>query len=145
MVTEAVLGTARGAGRRGCAGRTPMGSGPPHPPPFLYIKRPTGGRAEGGSGEPRLDTVGSSSPAPQFLGGHLPSLHAHSHTRDFPFSLSMDLLTVSGDCAVAPRGARRKGEAFAVQLGRSRGRRGLFSFAAWAHQGLSLRRGRWFG
>jgi len=95
------------------------------PPAFPVHKETDGWEGMGGSGEPRPDTVGSSSPAPRFLGGHRPFLHAHSHTRDFPFSLSMNLLTVSGDCAVAPRGARRKGEAFAVQLGRSRGRRGL--------------------
>lgn len=136
MVTEGCAG--HGAGRRGGAGPTPMGSGPS--PPFPVHKE-----TEGRELPPRAQSALPAPPLTQFLGGHLPFLHALSHTRDFPSSLSVDLQTVSGDCARAPRGARLKGEALAVQLGRCRsvrkGKWGFPSFAAWPHQGLSLRRG----
>lgn len=97
MVTEAVLGAARGARRRGCAGRTPMGSGPSA---FPVHKETDGERGSAALENPQPGHGRLFQPAAQFLGGHLPFFHAHSHTRDFPSSLSMDLLTVSGDCAV---------------------------------------------
>lgn len=95
MLTGAVLGTARGAGGEGARGADPVGSGPP---PFLNRKRPataTAGKGSGGSGAPPPPPpgpVGSASPAPAFPGG---ASLSYTHTRDFPSSLSMDLLLVA--------------------------------------------------
>lgn len=140
MLTGAVLGTARGAGGEGARGADPVGSGPP---PFLNRKRPataTAGKGSGGSGAPPPPPGpgGLCQPRPCVSRGRLPFLHAHSRFPVQPFNGS----SVSGDCSVAPRGARLQGEAFAVQLGRLRGAgKGDWSFpstAAWPHRGLSL-------
>lgn len=105
-MAEAVLGTVRvGWGEARGQGTDPEGaesSTSPHPP-FLNIDSCGEGR------ESRPGRVVSSSPAPEFLGGHLHFPHSYSHTRNFQSRLSTDLMTVTWRLPWDPRWASPQG------------------------------------
>ena len=91
-------------------------------PHFLLSvqKETAGGRGDNPTpAEPSLPGL----PAPEFLAGHLPFRHTHSHVGDPLSRLSMDPMTVTWRLRPATRlGLRLQGEALAVQLGRFGGR-----------------------
>lgn len=118
-MAEAVLGTAR-VGRWEARGRGPDSDGADPTPPLPVHRETAGGRGDNPTpAEPSLPGL----PAPEFLGGHLPFRHTHSHIGDSLSRLSMDPMTVTWRLRPGTRlGLRLQGEALAVQLGRFGGR-----------------------
>lgn len=141
-VAEAVLGTVRvGWGEARGQGTDPEGadsSTPPHPP-FLNIDSCGEGR------ESRPGRVVSSSPAPEFLGGHLHFPHAYLHTRNFQSRLSTDLMTVTWRLPWHPRWASPQGRGPRFAAGEvyrpGEGQLGLSFLRSLAPLGASLYRG----
>ena len=103
-------------------GQTQMGPIRYHPPHLPVHRETAGDRGDNPTpAEPSLPGL----PAPEFLGGHLPLRHTHSHIGDSLSRFSVDPMTVTWRLRPGTRlGLRLQGEALAVQLGRFGGQGG---------------------